>query len=311
MMFAKNRLAIAVVAAMATVIQAEETQTPQATMMKQVTVSATRTEKQVKDVAGSVTVINEEALEKGLSRNIREMVRYEPGVDVRYDARTGMKGFNIRGIDENRVKIMIDGVDQAKSFQPGGNYLRSERSFIDIDAMKAVEIVKGPASSLYGSDAIGGLVAFQTKDPTDYLKAEGDDSYASVKGSYGSANKGLTETLTLANRSGDLDTMMVYTRNDYKETETHSGEDIEGLGRGKADPLDGGLNNLLLKAQYQLNGDHRIGVTGEYHDRKTEIDIKSRKPSTAQEQMLEMTKIHVHGWAFPMNGMLGVQHSIP
>ncbi|MET4696494.1 TonB-dependent hemoglobin/transferrin/lactoferrin family receptor [Endozoicomonas lisbonensis] len=286
MMFNRNRLAIAVMAATSAMVNAEQLPAAQPTMMQQVTVTATRTEKVVKDVAGSVTVIDEEQLESNLVRDIKDMVRYEPGVVVRNDGRTGNKGFNIRGIDENRIKIMIDGVDQAKSFQPGGNYLRSERNFIDIEAIKAVEIVKGPASSLYGSDAIGGLVAFQTKDPADYLKKEGDDSYASVKGSYASANKGLTETLSLANRSGDLETLLVYTRSDYEETKTHSGEDIDGKGRGKADPLDAGLNNLLIKALYQLNGGHRLGLTGEYHDKKTETVLKSIKPGTAQEQVL-------------------------
>ena len=84
----------------------------QPTLMNQVTVSATRSEKQLKDVAGSVTVVDEEQIEKEMATDIRDLVRYEPGVDVSSDGRTGSKGFNIRGMEANRVKIMVDGVDQ-------------------------------------------------------------------------------------------------------------------------------------------------------------------------------------------------------
>ena len=52
-------------------------------------------------------------------------------------------------------------------------FLRSQRNYFDIENMKALEVVKGPASTLHGSDAIDGVVAFVTKDPSDYLKPEG------------------------------------------------------------------------------------------------------------------------------------------
>ncbi|WP_172806787.1 TonB-dependent hemoglobin/transferrin/lactoferrin family receptor [Endozoicomonas arenosclerae] len=285
-MFTKNQLAIAIIAAtpalaLAANNQEAPSETP-VTKLNKITVTAARTAKEVNEIAGSVSVIDTDEMEKNIARSIRDMVRYEPGVEVSTDGRTGMKDFNIRGMDGNRVKILVDGVDQARSYQPGGNYIRSERSFIDVDALKAVEIVKGPASSLHGSDAIGGLVAFRTKDPADYLNKEGNDSYASIKGGYASANKALTETLTLANRSGDLETMLLYTRSDYQETETYEGADVYGSGRGKADPLDAGLNNLLAKAQYQLNEANRVGITGEFYQLKTETDLRSSTPDNVK-----------------------------
>ncbi len=278
-MFTRSRLAIAVMAVSATLVQAEESAPQQTTMLNQVTVTAARTEKAIEDIAGSVTVIDSEQIEKEQAKNIKDLVRYEPGVEVQGHGRAGPSSFNIRGMDENRVKIMIDGVDQAQEFNPGGDFLTSKRNFVDLETLKAVEIVKGPASSLYGSEALGGIVAFQTKDPADLLKkSTGDDSHASIKAGYDSADKGYTETLSLANRTGDLETLLIYTRRDHKETETHSGADIYGAGRGEANPLDTGLNNWLAKAQYQLNDAHRIGLTGEFHNSKTDAKPMSMSP---------------------------------
>lgn len=160
----KSRLALAVIAATASLAQsnvvvAEDKTTYQPTLMDQVTVTATRSEKQLKDVAASVTVVDEEQIEKELVTDIKDLVKYEPGVNVGSDGRTGSEGYNIRGMDGNRVKIMVDGIDQPKQFNSGFTYQRAQRDYVDLDTLKAVEVVKGPSSSLYGSDAIGGIVA--------------------------------------------------------------------------------------------------------------------------------------------------------
>ncbi|WP_299730194.1 TonB-dependent hemoglobin/transferrin/lactoferrin family receptor [uncultured Endozoicomonas sp.] len=287
MKFSKNSLALAVMAATVSLVQtsavlaetsAEDSPKKyQPTLMNQVTVTATRSEKQLKDVAGAVTVIDNSQMEKEMVQNIKDLVRYEPGVQVTEGLRGGQDGFTIRGMSGNRVKISVDGVDQAQSFSvgTGSEFMSAQRNFVDVETLKAVEIVKGPASSLYGSDAIGGMVAFQTKDPSDLLKSEGDDTSASIKAGYASVNEGFTETISLANRSGDLETMLIYTRRDSKEMDTNGGANIDGSARGQANPSDNGLNNLLSKAQYQLNDNHRIGFTGEFFDSKTDTQLKT------------------------------------
>ncbi len=296
MNFSKTRLAIAIVTVSTTVVQADDTPVPigKTTTLEQITVSATRTEKQLKDVAASVTVINKAQMDKELATNIRDMVRYEPGVSVQKGARDGLKGFNIRGMEGNRVKIVVDGVDQAQYFNPSSTYsfISNPRNFVDIDSLKAVEIVKGPASSLYGSDAIGGMVAFQTKDPADYLKTTGDETAASVKGEYKSADKGFSETLSLANRRGDLETMVVYTRRDSHETKNHGeGADTFKDDRGLPDPANKGLNNVLAKARYQVNNAHRVGLTGEFFDAASSMVLKSNGGSTAADSATGKDKI--------------------
>lgn len=256
---------------------------PKTFTLDKVTVAATLTEQKIVDVASSVSVISTEDMEAHGATNIRDIVRYEPGVAVGTQAgdgaRFGFKGFNIRGLDENRVKIMVDGVDQADSFVPAGSpYQRAGRNYIDIDSMKQVEILKGPASTLYGSDALGGAVAFTTKDPSDYLNEKGDDTSASIKLQHNSVDSSFAQTLTLANRTGNLDSLLVYTRRNADEVEKHSdaNKDIPGSDRTEADPVNYESDNYLAKLQYQLNDKHRIGLTIEDFKSYTETDVQSK-----------------------------------
>jgi hemoglobin/transferrin/lactoferrin receptor protein len=138
------------------------------TELVKITVTATRSERAVKDFAGTVSVIDKEDIERYLVRDIEDLVRFEPGVSVDSSGPFGLSGFRIRGIGGDRVLTKIDGIRIADEFS-FGPFQDSNRDFVDVDELKSVEIVRGPASSLYGSDAIGGVVTFITKDPADYL----------------------------------------------------------------------------------------------------------------------------------------------
>ncbi len=279
MHFQRTLLSSAIIAVgLSGAVQAAGTDSKSATLLNQITVTATRTDKKLQDVAGSVSVIDDEQIENQMVQDISDLVRYEPGVSVSSDTRTGLGNFNIRGMDGNRIKIIVDDVDQANDFTTTATYyLQGGRNFIDIETLKAVEIVKGPASSLYGSDAIGGLVAFQTKDPADLLDYDGDDNSFSIKGAYSSANDDFTETLSAANRSGQLESMLIYTRRDTRETETRGSGDTYGTKRGEANPSHNRLDNILAKAQLQLNSNHRIGLTGEFQDSRSNIDVRDSR----------------------------------
>ena len=142
-----------------------------------------------------------------------------------------------------------------------------------MDTLKQVEIVKGPASSIYGSNAIGGVVAFTTKDPSDYLAADGDDTAASIKTSYHSTDEETSATLSLANRTGNLESMLVYTRREGHETENMGSVGGTGTDRTKPNPEDNESDNLLLKLQYQINDAHRIGFTLEENNTESEGEV--------------------------------------
>ena len=270
MNLSKSRLAVAIMAVTTPFVNANtDSGNNQYSILDQVTVSASRTEKKVAETAGSVTVIDQKKIDKNLFQDIGDLVKHEPGVTVKTEGgRFGLNGFNIRGMEGDRVKIMVDGQSMPKSFK-NGTYLNAGSDFVDIETLKRVEIVKGPSSTMNGSDAMAGTVAFVTKEapPSDFLKAEGDDSYASIKSGYSSANQGFTNTLTFANRSDRLESMFIYTRRDGKETQTHGSSDGGyGASRGKADSQDIAGNNYLGKLQYQLTDSQRLGLTLERYN---------------------------------------------
>ena len=240
-----------------------------------IVVSATRTEEKLENVAASVSVIGVEQIEDILATDIRDMLRYEPGVEATNAGRFGLSGFNIRGLTGNRVKILVDGTEQSEGFS-SGPWLNSPRNFVDIDALAQVEVLRGPASSLYGSDALAGVVAFRTKSPAAYLDESGDDTGGHAKVLYDSTNDMFAETFTLANRTGDLETLVQYTRRDGGQSENFNGDNYtsgQGNERTRPNPYDFGSDNFLTKVEYQINDAHRINLIGEYFRSKSHVDL--------------------------------------
>src|SRR5690606_37451589 len=155
----------------------------EATEFDRVVVTATRTARAISDVPNTVDVIDRERMDEILARDLKDLFRYEPGITVTSGfGRFGIGGIRIRGLDANRVRIQTDGIPVSDSFAIG-SFSDANRNFVDIDTLKRVEVVRGPTSSLYGSDALGGTVSFVTKDPSDYLE-EGRDAYFGLRFGY-------------------------------------------------------------------------------------------------------------------------------
>lgn len=132
---------------------------------------------------------------------------------------------------------------------------------------------KGPSSTLYGSDALGGLVQFRTKNPSDVLVGDGDGHRFGIKSTYTSVDEQFKNTLTWAMREGKLETLVMATYAQGHETQSHgSGTDIEGPKRGATNPADTDLGNVLAKAQYQANENHRLGLTLEHYTKNYDED---------------------------------------
>lgn len=239
----------------------------------EVVVSATRTEQSKKDVSSSIETISAKELESTMSNDLQQALSYTPGIDALGDGRFGISSFNIRGVEGSRVKMMIDGVQQPTPYNPGATEQRKYSNAIEMDTLQAIEVNKGPSSTLYGSDALGGVVLLRTKNPDDILVTEGDENRFGIRSGYSSANEQFKTTLTWAMRQDKLETLLMATYANGHETETHSsGADIEGPDRGAQNPADSQLGNLLAKAFYQANDDHRLGLTVEYYNKQYDED---------------------------------------
>jgi hemoglobin/transferrin/lactoferrin receptor protein len=223
-------------------------QSNQATQLPGVQVTASTPSVQM-NVPGTTTVIGRQQMDQHLVTTIRDLVRYEPGVSAIGTAgRFGLDSFNIRGLSGNRTRIEIDGVSLPDSFgaDVGSGSFRAGRNFIDLDEIKQVEIVRGPASALYPSDSLGGVVSLTTKDPGDYLRP-GKHEYTSLKEQYDSTDRSFATTATFA--GGDRSNGVLFVLNHRSGHATDDMGDTGGVGnqRTRPDPLTYTLDGLLGK----------------------------------------------------------------
>ncbi|MGI0490998.1 TonB-dependent hemoglobin/transferrin/lactoferrin family receptor [Alkalinema pantanalense CENA528] len=233
---------------------------------EEITITGTRTERTTQESPSSITVIEVEDIDRGLVNTLEDLIRYEPGVSAARDPRRyGFQDFNIRGLEGNRVLIQVDGIRQPESFSFGST--RVGRDGIDPDALKRVEIIRGSASTLYGSDAIGGVVTFLTKDPSDFLTEIGDDAFLGVKLGYDSANQGLSQTVTAAGRLAQAEVLAIYTNRNFQETTIRSDT--------SPNPEVSKSQNWLLKVAYKPDQFNTFKLTGEFLRRDFETEVLS------------------------------------
>ena len=244
----------------------------------QIVVTATRTAVKAEDIPVTVTVKSDEQIADEMVTDIRDLVRFEPGVSVqrqpaRFGAALGATGragndsFNIRGIGGNRVLIQVDGVRVPDGFSFGAQ-ASGRGDYVDLGLVKSVEILRGPSSALYGSDGLAGAVSFITSDPADFLEP-GKTIGGLLRAGYSSADEEYSETAIVAGRSGDWSAMAAYTRRDYKELENQGSLGTAGgIGatRTLANPQDGRSDAALARIVYDPANGHKLRLTGEYLD---------------------------------------------
>ncbi|MEM6755170.1 MAG: TonB-dependent hemoglobin/transferrin/lactoferrin family receptor, partial [Cyanobacteria bacterium P01_C01_bin.38] len=216
----------------------------------------------VEDTPGNLTVIDAEQREKQQARDVRDLVRYEPGVSVPNNTRGGLQGVNIRGLGGNRVQMEVDGIRLPAEFAYGSSQLG--RDYVDIETLKALEIFRGNNSGEGGSDALGGTVNFKTAEAGNLLDSLGKDSYTSVRSGYSSKDESLFGTITQANRFDDVDTLFIYTRRNGSEFQVGNGNSIY------QDDQDKTRNNFLGKVTYNIDEQSFVEFTGEIFNNVTD-----------------------------------------
>lgn len=242
--------------------------------LQQMTVSATRSAQDVTRVPSTVTVQSREQLDRQNVNTIQELVRYEPGVSVAGTGqRSGLNGYNIRGIDGERILTQVDGVSIPDSFFYGP-YAQTQRNYVDPEIVKRVEILRGPASVLYGSNAIGGAVSYFTLDPQDIIKP-GKDLGARLKTGYSSTDDSWLTSATVAGRSGDFDGLLHLSQRNGHESESYGSHGGTGLGRTQANPEDVRTTNVLAKLGWNYADDARLGLTYERYKDDRDQNILS------------------------------------
>ena len=265
-----------------------------------ITVTATRTEKPIEDVPATVSVITADQIANQFVSDIKDLVRYEPGVTVRRaparfsaaGSATGRdrdSGFNIRGLEGNRVLITVDGVRVPDAFSFGAQSV-GRGDYVDLDLIKSVEILRGPASALYGSDGVAGAVAFITRDPEDFLK-DGRSIGGGVRLGYDSSDESWNKGAVAAGKTGDISAMIAYTRRDFRELDNKGSNDSANTDRTTPNPQDGQSNAVLARLVYAPGEAHRLRFTYEHFDSGLDTNVLSAiaKPPLATTSVLGLT----------------------
>ncbi|GAB5499328.1 MAG: TonB-dependent hemoglobin/transferrin/lactoferrin family receptor [Pseudohongiellaceae bacterium] len=257
--FALSALATAVTGASQSALAQSSAQ-----RVEEVTISATRLPRSIEDIAGTVTLVTAENLDRQIANDLEDVVRFQPGVSMDTATRGGNQGFSIRGIGGNRVLTVIDGV-RGNDIYAAGPSSYGKDSF-ELDTLKTVEIIRGPASVLYGADAMGGAVILTSKTARDYVQGD-NGQYIGLNTSAADADAQYKAGVTAAWQQGDLGVLAQFTHRRFAEQQVN--------GPGRLNPQDGESDSFLLKGFWDLAPGQQLTLSAEQYQDQNLIDVQT------------------------------------
>lgn len=260
--------------------EAEQTKpTISVNLSKVIVTGALKEELAIAESAASIAHYGVKEVDRLNATSLSELFAYEPGVTVDEGISGGLNDIRIRGMGSDRVLISIDGAPLPMTYS-FGSYLDTNRNYFDLDAMKSVDIIKGPMSTLYGGSALAGGIFMQTKDPLDFIK-EGKQIGGEAKVGYRSSADEWLLSGTVAGKFSDK--LSAFTRLTYlspNERRNHAGkassESLMGPDRTHPDAADAKSYNSLSKIVFEPNENHRFSLSYEYFKETLNIDPYSK-----------------------------------
>ena len=228
--------------------------------IEELTISATRQPRTIENIAGTVSLITVENIEKEMVDDLDDLARFQPGVSMSTNARGGNQGFTIRGIGGNRVLHVVDGVRGSDIYYGNG------KDSFEMDNLQSVQIVRGPSSVLYGADAMGGAVIFTTKNARDYVGSD-SGSYFGLRSSASDADDQVKGGATAAFQNGDFGLVAQFTQRNFEEHEVN--------GSGSVNPQDGDTQGILLKGMWDISDNQSLAVSFESFVEERDFNLLS------------------------------------
>ena len=218
----------------------------------------------IKEVVGSVSLISLEEIESRMVNDVVQLLENTVGVSVPRDISSGRirnSDVTIRGVGNNRVNIFIDGFRTGDAYQSGGY----GKDLVDTELLKRVEILKGPSSSLYGSDGLAGTVSYTTKDASDLV--DNSNRYLSATLSSQEVNNQSKATVLGAMVSENVEALIQLSAREMNEMENH-GKATESL-----NPMDGEQDSVLAKFKIGLNNGSSLNLTFDNQESDSEYNL--------------------------------------
>ena len=221
-----------------------------------IVVTATRLGQTATETGSSLSIITAEEIEElGLIYTL-DAVAQAPGVTINQNgAFGGNAGVRIRGAGSEQTVVLIDGIPVNDPTSPGGGFNFAR---LDTENIERIEVLKGPQSTLWGTDAIGGVVSITTKSPGEGLGGEAFAEYGSFNTLRGGASVSNTSDV------GDFRFAAVTVSSDGISKAD------EDNGNGEEDSYDS--LTLSAKGGLNLSGDARLSADVLWTDAETEFD---------------------------------------
>jgi hemoglobin/transferrin/lactoferrin receptor protein len=240
--------------------------------LKEVTVSATRSERKTDNVPRIVTVTTAEEMQELGARNVGDVFKDSPDITVPQQTgrfslafgsqgRGGQESINIRGLQGNNVLLLVDGIRVPNQFSFGS--LSSGRgNYLDVDGFRKIEVVRGPSSTQYGSDGLAGIVHFQTFNPSDFIQ-KGEDKGGFARIGYSSVDSSSNTTFAYAGKTQHIQGMVLGNIQSGHQLENQGSNYSTGINRSAPNPADYRNWYVLSKGLLRINSASSVGITYE------------------------------------------------
>lgn len=233
--------------------------------IEEILVVGARLPRPVQDVLGTVDVVSRDAILNAIAVDSAGAVRYLTGVSVaQADNRFGATEFTIRGLSGNRVTTLIDGIPIADQFDIGA-FSNAGQDFLVPDAVSRIEILRGPASTLFGSDALGGVVAIMTRDPEEYLRGQGPRLHGST--AWSGADQSRMVSASLAAGSGSVAGVL--------HGSIREADEADAGATSREDPLDRRRVAAQAKLSWSLANGNTLRLNGQLFDETVDVDARA------------------------------------
>lgn len=214
------------------------------------TVTATGNPRSAFEAPMMVSVIDTADPENQTAASAADLLHSVPGITLSGTGRTNGQDVNLRGYDRRGVLVLVDGVRQGTDT----GHLNS--TFLDPALIKRVEIVRGPSALLYGSGALGGVIAYNTVNASDLLM-EGRQYGFRVFGTGGTGDHSLGMGASAFGRTDNLDGLIAWSSRDRGDLRQ---------GDGSTAPNDESINNMLAKGTWKIDGAQALSGSLRYYN---------------------------------------------
>ncbi|MCZ4304733.1 TonB-dependent vitamin B12 receptor [Zoogloeaceae bacterium G21618-S1] len=239
-----------------------------------VVVTATRTARTVDESLAAVTVITQADIERLQPRSVPDLLRGQPGISLTNNGGRGKQtSVFMRGTESDHLVVLIDGIKV-------GSATSGSAAFQDmpVDMIERIEIVRGPRSSLYGSEAIGGVIQIFTKRGGGEFRPSG---------SIGFGNKGARKASIGLDGGGEQGWVSLNLSRDATDGFDSCRAEADGFGGCfNNEPDRDGYQNLSgsVRAGYRFTGGAEVNVNWMRTQAKSDFDGSSQNESdTVQE----------------------------